>query len=61
MKNRLIRSVLTIAFVLGFAVATRAQSGAQWEALDSYIQTAMRDAKVRAAAPSAVKIDDAFP
>ena len=46
MKNRLIRSVLAIACLLGFAVAAHAQSGAQWQALDSYIQSAMHDAKL---------------
>ncbi len=46
MKNRLMRVVLVVAWLLGIAMAAQAQSGAQWEALDSYIQTAMRDAKL---------------
>ncbi len=46
MKNRLMRSVLMIACLLGFAVAAQAQSNGQWQALDSYIQSAMHDGKV---------------
>ncbi|MGB6877043.1 MAG: serine hydrolase [Candidatus Acidiferrales bacterium] len=45
-KNRLMRSALVIACLLGFAAAAQAQSNGQWNALDSYIQTAMHDGKV---------------
>ncbi|MGC1291027.1 MAG: serine hydrolase [Candidatus Acidiferrales bacterium] len=46
MKNRLIRSILVMACLLGLAAAAQAQSDARWQALDSYIQTAMHDGRV---------------
>jgi CubicO group peptidase (beta-lactamase class C family) len=46
MKNRLIRSIVVMTCLLGLATAAQAQSDARWQALDSYIQTAMHDGKV---------------
>jgi CubicO group peptidase (beta-lactamase class C family) len=49
MKNRLMRVVLVVAWLLGVAVAAQAQSSAQsaqWDALDSYIQLQMHEYKV---------------
>jgi CubicO group peptidase (beta-lactamase class C family) len=46
MKNRLLRAIAMTVCLLGFAAAALAQSNPQWDALDAYIKTAMREAKV---------------
>lgn len=46
MKQRLVRSVFLMACLLGLATSAQAQSNARWDALDSYIKTAMHDGKV---------------